>query len=49
MFDKVHSTRIIGNPVVWGIRVLATNNFEGGREIRYSLVFEKLRREEKYR
>ena len=40
--------RITENPVVWGIRVLATNNFEGG-EIKYILVFEKLRREEKYR
>ena len=48
MFGKVHSTRITENPVVWGIRVLATKVFEG-EEIKYSLVFEKLRREEGYR
>ena len=42
------STRITRNLVVRGIRVLATKGFEG-EEIKYSLVFEKLRREEKYR
>ena len=45
------STRTTRNPVVRGIRVLATKGFEGKRSMGkvYLSFSEKLRREEKYR
>ena len=48
MFGKVHPTRIHRKSSGQGHRGFSDQGFEG-EEIEHSLVFEELRREEKYR